>query len=502
MSGIQETLDRIPGHLRQYVVQQDYSAYDDMDQAVWRFTLLQTFDQLRTTAHSSYVEGLEQTGIHLDRIPGIEEMNECLSRYGWGAVCVDGFIPPRAFQEFQALGIMTIAADIRTPGHLAYTPAPDIIHEAAGHTPIVPDPVYRGYLRRFGEVSKQAFSSSEDLAVYEAIRHLSEVKEDPGSSRASIEEAEEGLALAIDGITFTSEAALLSRLHWWTVEYGLIGTPEDYKIYGAGILSSVGESFMLHLPNVKKRKLRSRCVEMDYDITEQQPQLYVVESFDELHHILDEVVKDFSFNVGGKLALNRACASGEVGTVELNSGLQIMGRLDEIAANHGYLIFKGSCALGYNDRILEGHGREAHPEGYGTPLGRLDSGLTLSELTPYGLDRLGYKGPGTRLTLNYKSGVRVEGNLDHLETGDEGRVTLFKFSDCKVTHGDRLLFHPDWGVYDMAIGELVTRAVAGPIDLDYHPKTDFPEKRVPRHKSYSAEERTLVDFYANLSAGA
>ena len=132
----QSTLDRVPKHLRQFVVHQDYDAYDEVDQAVWRFVLLQTYHLLKKSAHEIYTSGLEKTGIQIGRIPRIEEMDECLSEYGWGAVCVDGFIPPRAFQEFQALRILTIATEMRTADHLAYTPAPDIIHESAGHAPM------------------------------------------------------------------------------------------------------------------------------------------------------------------------------------------------------------------------------------------------------------------------------------------------------------------------------------------------------------------------------
>jgi phenylalanine-4-hydroxylase len=127
------TRARIPGHLRQHVVHQDYGAYDEIDQAVWRFVLLQTHARLQQTAHPAYREGLRQTGISVEQIPRIEEMDACLARYGWGAVCVDGFIPPRAFQEFQALGIMTIAAAIRTSEHLSYTPPiPSIAASCSG----------------------------------------------------------------------------------------------------------------------------------------------------------------------------------------------------------------------------------------------------------------------------------------------------------------------------------------------------------------------------------
>src|ERR1700730_13440035 len=108
----------VPPHLRRFIVEQDYAQYSAVDQAVWRFVLLQTFSRLVGTAHPAYREGLAATGISVERIPSIAEMNEKLSRFGWSAVCVDGFIPPRAFQEFQGCGILPIAADIRTSEHL------------------------------------------------------------------------------------------------------------------------------------------------------------------------------------------------------------------------------------------------------------------------------------------------------------------------------------------------------------------------------------------------
>ena len=167
----------VPPHLRRFVVEQDGAAYNAIDQAVWRFVLLQMHARLVETAHPIYREGLAATGLSVDGIPSVAEMNDRMSRFGWGAVCVDGFIPPRAFQEFQACGILPIAAEIRTREHLVYTPAPDIIHEAAGHAPILPELAFSGYLRRIGQLGAQAFTVPEEDRVFQAIRALSEAKE-------------------------------------------------------------------------------------------------------------------------------------------------------------------------------------------------------------------------------------------------------------------------------------------------------------------------------------
>src|SRR5215471_10785962 len=231
----------IPGHLRCFVVRQDYDRYTEQDQAIWRFVVLQTHARLLSTAHEAYARGFSAAGISVDRIPRIDEMNEQLGRFGWGAVAVDGFIPPRAFQAFQARGILPIAADIRTSKHLTYTPAPDIIHEAAGHAPFLAEPRFARYVKRIGEVAHKAFGSPADRAVYDAIYALSELKEDPASTAVAIHRAEEALAAASAQVTETSESAKIARLYWWTAEYGLVGTPSDFRLYGAGLLSSIGE---------------------------------------------------------------------------------------------------------------------------------------------------------------------------------------------------------------------------------------------------------------------
>src|SRR5881394_1773570 len=107
----------VPAHLRQFVVRQNYDAYTEEDQAVWRFVVRQAHERLVDAAHPAYAKGSSAAGITVDRIPRIEEMSRRLERFGFRAVCVDGFIPPRAFQAFQAMGVLPIAADIRTSRH-------------------------------------------------------------------------------------------------------------------------------------------------------------------------------------------------------------------------------------------------------------------------------------------------------------------------------------------------------------------------------------------------
>ena len=288
-------LNNLPKHLKQYIVDQEYHRYTIIDHRVWKFIMDISVPFFKKYAHSSYYDGLNETGITFDKIPSINKMNEKMSKIGWGAVPVRGFIPPWAFMEFQSLGILPIACDMRSRHHLTYTPAPDIMHESSGHSPIIINDEYSQYLKQYGKIASKAVFTKEDENIYFAIRKLSDLKEDKNASEKDILIAEQELVEAKQSQTTPSEATLLSRLHWWTVEYGLIGKLNDPKIYGAGLLSSVGESQNCLSSKVKKIPLTIDCINYSYDITEQQPQLFVTNDFSSLNDILLEFEKTMSY---------------------------------------------------------------------------------------------------------------------------------------------------------------------------------------------------------------
>ena len=184
-------IDRLPKHLKQFIKPQVYEDYTPINQAVRRYVMRKNVNYLSKVAHSSYIDGLQKTGIEVDNIPSMYGMNRILAEIGWAAVAVDGFIPPNAFTEFQAYNVLVIACDIRQLEHIEYTPAPDIIHEGAGHAPIIANPEYAEYLRRFGEIGCKAISSARDYELYEAIRLLSILKEAEDTPESEIKKAEE-----------------------------------------------------------------------------------------------------------------------------------------------------------------------------------------------------------------------------------------------------------------------------------------------------------------------
>src|SRR4051812_1947906 len=320
----------LPKHLLQFAVDQRYEDYTPVDHAVWRFIMRQNVFFLKEYAHKVYFQGLLETGISFERIPRIQEMNDILGQIGWGAVAVDGFIPPAAFMEFQAYKVLVIACDMRQIHHVEYTPAPDIVHEAAGHAPIIVDREYSDYLQRFGEVGAKAMQSRKDFELYEAIRHLSILKELPDSDPKEVAKATHEVEERQRNLGDPSEMALLSRLHWWTVEYGLIGTLENPKIYGAGLLSSIGESVSCLEPHVKKILYSIDAANTPFDITTKQPQLFVCRDFKHLRDVLEEFASKMAFRVGGLEGINKAIECQNVATCQYSSGLQVTGVFTEV----------------------------------------------------------------------------------------------------------------------------------------------------------------------------
>ncbi len=476
---------RVPHNLRRYVVEQDYEQYTEIDQAVWRFVLLQTYQRLQHTAHPAYRQGLEQTGISVERIPRISEMSECLERFGWRAVCVDGFIPPRAFQEFQAASILPIAADIRSKDHLVYTPAPDIIHEAAGHAPILPDRRYAAYLRAIGEVGKFAFSSPQDARVYSAIFELSEVKETRGVRAELVAQAEARLEQALSGVSFASEASRLSRLYWWTAEYGLVGTPSDYRLYGAGLLSSLWESHACHDPAVQKLPLSAACVEQGYDITRTQPQLFVARDFEHLFEVLTEVEASLAHRAGGDRALRAALLSEELATLHFRDERFLTGQLSAVfgGAADGVLTFQGRLGFGAQGKLLRA--LEANASGFRVPVGQLANGAALAS-------QLG--SVGQRVSLRFASGVALDGTLAELSYDDSGRPLTARMHDYQLS-SERAGFSERGAEYLLFVASELVTAHAGASDPAFFPDSEPSSVRVPKPRALQERERALLALY-------
>lgn len=490
-------MQKLTSHLHNFVVDQQYDNYTAQDHAVWRYVMRQNLRYLPKVAHASYLDGIKKTGISIDYIPRLTEMNKILGKIGWAAVTVDGFIPPAAFMEFQAYRVLPIAADIRPIENIEYTPAPDILHEVAGHAPIIANEEYAQFLQFFGELGSKAFSSKKDHEIYEAVRHLSILKTDPKTPESEIIKVSNKLEqLEASNSTF-SEMTQIRNLHWWTVEYGLIGSLENPKIYGAGLLSSIGESFSSLQPDVKKLPLNLDTKNVKFDITSRQPQLFVAEDFSHLNAVLNDFSKEMAFIKGGVLGVQNAIDSARDASCVYSSGLQVSGVFNEMIHSGEEIIYlrtNSPTALCFEDKELIGHGKEYHHHGFGSPVGKLKGynkrleNFGASDFLKAGIEQ------DKAAELQFEHGVKVKGILRSM-LHKEGKNLLLTFSDCLVTYEDQVLFEPSWGMYDMAIGEKIISTFSAPADPEAY-GYQFPapeEKTIKIH--YSEKQRNLHQLY-------
>ena len=468
-----ELIDRLPRHLKQFIKPQNYQDYSPVNQAVWRYVMRRLLNYLTEVAHSSYLTGLEKTGVSIQEIPNMYGMNRILKEIGWAAVAVDGFIPPNAFMEFQAYKVLVIASDIRQLENIEYTPAPDIIHESAGHAPIIANPDYAEYLRRLGDIGSKAILSKHDMDLYEAVRKLSILKEAEGISEKEIHTVEMEIHSLQSKKVELSEMAQMRNLQWWTVEYGLIGDLNNPKIYGAGLLSSIGESISCLKSDVKKIPYTLAAAQQPFDVTKPQPQLYVTPNFPHLMEVLEEFADTLSLRRGGKEGIQKLIESQMVGSIELTTGLQVSGKFSKIKLdNNNKVVFfqtKGPSALAYREKELIGHGISYHENGISSPLGKLKNiNLAIEDMGPNDLKTYHFY-DGKWLSFEFESGIKVEGlNITGIRNA-QGKLILIRLKDCTITYKDEYLFLPEEGIYDMIVGKDIVSAFAGAADSNSFP---------------------------------
>ena len=305
--------------------------------------------------------------------------------------------------------------------------------------------------------------------MYEAIRLLSILKEAEDTPQQEIDAAEKAVEDLQNNMGEMSEMARIRNLHWWTVEYGLIGTVEDPKIYGAGLLSSIGESAWCMTDNVTKIPYDIAAAEQSFDITKPQPQLYVTPDFAHLSSVLEEFANTMALRTGGLSGVEKLIQSNALGTIELSTGLQVSGVFTNVIENNGkpvYVQTTGKTALAYREKELVSHGTSTHPEGFGSPIGKLKGiNLAIEDMSPRDLSAYGIY-EGETVTLEFDGDIVVSGKIITGSRNLQGQIILISFRDCTVTHNDTILFQPEWGTYDMAVGKKVVSAFSGPADVN------------------------------------
>ena len=230
-----------PGAAPDWTIPQDWASYTAQEHAMWDRLFARQAEMLPTRVVPAFMEGLDILRMSKPGIPDFAELNERLHRAtGWQVVAVPGLVPDEMFFEHLANRRFVAGRSIRTPEQLDYLQEPDIFHDVFGHVPLLANPVFADYMQAYGE----------------------------GGLRA----AKVGMIEA------------LARLYWYTVEFGLIRDGGDLKLYGAGIVSSYGESlFALDDPSPHRIEFDlERVMRSKYRIDDYQQNYFVIESFEDL----------------------------------------------------------------------------------------------------------------------------------------------------------------------------------------------------------------------------
>ena len=227
--------------MNDHTIPQDWDSYTAAEHALWDELYARQMALLPGRVATPFLEGLTELQLSRSGIPDFEELSERLhAATGWRVVAVPGLVPDAVFYEHLANRRFVAARFLRTPAMSDYLQEPDVFHDVFGHAPLLSNPVFADYMQAYGEGGLRAL-------------HLGAIHQ-------------------------------LARLYWYTVEFGLVRDSGGLRLYGAGIVSSHGESiYALDSPEPRrlafdlKRVMRTR-----YKIDTYQANYFVIDSFEDL----------------------------------------------------------------------------------------------------------------------------------------------------------------------------------------------------------------------------
>lgn len=230
-----------------WVIPQRWENYTPEEHAVWDLLYARQARLLPGRASQAFLEGLEALKLSDAGIPNFEELSARLMKLtGWQVVAVPGLVPDDVFFDHLAHRRFVAGSFIRRRDQLDYLQEPDVFHDVFGHVPLLANPYFADYMEAYGR----------------------------GGQRA----------LTLGGL------ANLSRLYWYTVEFGLIEEAGALRIYGAGIVSSGGES-VFALDDASPNRIGfdlKRVMRTEYRIDDYQQNYFVIPSYDELLRVTVE----------------------------------------------------------------------------------------------------------------------------------------------------------------------------------------------------------------------
>jgi len=227
---------------------QVYRHYSTQEQATWRHLFTNLEENRRSMAVPMFAEGLEALGLHPGSIPDLADVNARLKRKtGWTGVPVEGLEAGDSFYPALARREYPIGNFIRDANDVNYTPAPDIFHDLYGHMPFFMNGAYADFCQEYGRMVVRHMHHPERLQRFE-------------------------------------------RFFWFTIEFALTETPRGRRIFGAGILSSKGESeySLSDAPEVVAFDVKQIC-DQPYEIDKFQHRIFLLDCPEQLYDSLSEV---------------------------------------------------------------------------------------------------------------------------------------------------------------------------------------------------------------------
>lgn len=248
---------------RQLYIAQPYELYTPENHATWHELYMRMLPKWQLHANEHFLRGIASLCFDPDRVPKLEQVNRFLNPLtGFRAKAVSGYVPAFIFFDCLRNREFPTTITIRRRDRLDYLPEPDVFHDIAGHVPMHTDRMFADALVRLGECAHTA------AAIVDDIR-------------------DETLQLK----RLESIIRAMARFFWFTVEFGLMRSGRELKVYGSGLLSSAGEiAHAIESNDVQRYPLQLEWViNQSFEINHYQPLLFIVESFEHLFELVDEL---------------------------------------------------------------------------------------------------------------------------------------------------------------------------------------------------------------------
>jgi phenylalanine-4-hydroxylase len=220
-------------------------------------------DRWRKYGNEWFLRGIDSLCLDPNHVPRLSDVNQFLNPLtGFSAKPVSGYVPAFLFFDCLRNREFPTTITIRDAAKLDYLPEPDIFHDIAGHVPMHTDRAFADTLVRFGDCAHTAAEIAAGIS-------------DP----------------EVRSQKLTSIIRAMARFFWFTIEFGLMRSPEGLKAYGSGLLSSYGElEHSLESPEVQRYPIQIEwVVNQGFEIDHYQPLLFHVDSFDHLFELVDEL---------------------------------------------------------------------------------------------------------------------------------------------------------------------------------------------------------------------